>query len=189
MKKYSKDYDDMYYPTKDYMLEDEYQMYMPKGMKSPYDEYEMDEYYEKDKKYMKKLYPELSRRIQYVVEEECDKIDYDGSWMYDEYPSKDAIEELVAKIYVIIEKDIDMPKFKQEVHSEETDVETQQYYYGGYPWLWDNVQVLFLNELFDRRRRRYPRRYRYYSPYRPYRPRRYLPYKSYVPYSYRYYYY
>ena len=44
---------------------------------------EMD--YEKDKDRMKELYPKEARKIQQIVEEECDKMEYDGSLMFDHH--------------------------------------------------------------------------------------------------------
>ncbi len=152
------------------------------------DEYMNDEYFESDRNYMKSLYPETSKRIQKLVDDECDKMEYDGSMMYEEYPSKETIEKIVDKIYMIMEKD-NNPAFMQEIQAQENDLQSQQYLIpAGGGWLRDSIQVLLLNELFGRRRRRFPRRYRYFRPpFRRYRSRRYWPYSSYVPYRYRYY--
>ncbi len=42
--------------------------------------------YEKDMDRMKELYPRDVSRIMDVIEDECDKMEYEGSLMFDEYP-------------------------------------------------------------------------------------------------------
>ena len=41
-----------------------------------------------DAEYLKSLYPDLPRRILPYVEEECDRMEYENSMMYDQYPDK-----------------------------------------------------------------------------------------------------
>lgn len=43
---------------------------------------------EMDRVYLKNLYPDTTRRIQRIIEDECDKMEYNGSLMFDEYPDK-----------------------------------------------------------------------------------------------------
>lgn len=40
----------------------------------------------RDLEYMKSLYPETAKRLAPYVEEECDRLMYEGSMIYDEYP-------------------------------------------------------------------------------------------------------
>ena len=47
---------------------------------------------EKEFEMMKSHYPETAKRIQEKVEEECQLLDYEGSWLYDEYPEMAAQE-------------------------------------------------------------------------------------------------
>ncbi len=53
------------------------------------------DYYYANKEY---LYPREVLDIQKVVEEFCDRMEYDGSIMYDEYPDKTSIERISEKI-------------------------------------------------------------------------------------------
>ncbi|MDD7403094.1 MAG: hypothetical protein SO170_07000 [Butyribacter sp.] len=46
----------------------------------------------------KYLYPAEVLEIQGFVEEACDRMEYDGSLMYDEYPDKVSIERMARKI-------------------------------------------------------------------------------------------
>ena len=41
-----------------------------------------------DFEYMKSLYPDAPKRILPYIEEECDRMEYENSMVYDEYPDK-----------------------------------------------------------------------------------------------------
>ena len=55
--------------------------------------------YEKDMDRMRELYPREVKRILDAVEEECDKMEYEGSLMFDEYPDRFMLEQIVERIY------------------------------------------------------------------------------------------
>lgn len=55
--------------------------------------------YEKDMERMKELYPREVRQILEYVEDECDRMEYEGSLMFDEYPDRLMLEMLVNKIF------------------------------------------------------------------------------------------
>lgn len=169
-------------PCKGYMPTNE-SKHEPKNIQEPMEEYEEYDHDEIDREYMKSMYPDLCKRIQQLVEDECDQLEYEGSWMYDEHPDKKEIEKIVARIYIVVEQDQGIPKIIQEVETKENDIDAQQVIVPGRNnWLWDNSQVQFVNEMFNRRRHRYPRRYNYfYQPY--YYPYQYYPYQ-YYPYQY-----
>lgn len=42
----------------------------------------------RDFEYLKSLYPDVPKRILPYVEEECDRMEYENSMMYDEFPDK-----------------------------------------------------------------------------------------------------
>ena len=50
--------------------------------------------YEKDMDRMKELYPKEVGRIAECVEDECDRMEYEGSLMFDEYPDKVMFERI-----------------------------------------------------------------------------------------------
>ena len=54
--------------------------------------------YEKDMDRMKELYPKEVGRIVECVEDECDRMEYEGSLMFDEYPDRLMIEMVVDRI-------------------------------------------------------------------------------------------
>ena len=49
--------------------------------------------YEKDMERMKELYPKEVKTILSYVEDECDKMEYEGSLMFDEYPDRLMLEQ------------------------------------------------------------------------------------------------
>lgn len=59
---------------------------------------------ERDLQYLQQMYPADAKRMQKKVEEELDKLEYEGSMMYDEYPDRvsmllicDRIEKALAR--------------------------------------------------------------------------------------------
>ena len=54
--------------------------------------------YEKDMERMKELYPREVKRVLEYVEEECDKMEYEGSLMFDEYPDRFMLEQIIDRI-------------------------------------------------------------------------------------------
>lgn len=55
--------------------------------------------YEKDIERMKELYPRNVKKVLEMVEDECDKMEYEGSLMFDEYPDRMMLDKLVDQIY------------------------------------------------------------------------------------------
>ena len=55
--------------------------------------------YERDMQKLKDLYPKEVKSIQVLVEDECDKMEYEGSLMFDEYPDKLMLRQIVNRIY------------------------------------------------------------------------------------------
>ena len=113
--------------------------------------YDNSEDLDRDVDYFRQLYPNTVRSIQSAVDDECDKLEYDGSFMFDEYPDKVTLERIVDRIYERMQELEEMPQ-----------VEANSLYYG-YPrrrpnYLHDIVTILLLNELFNRRRRYRSRR-------------------------------
>lgn len=85
-----------------------------------------------DNKY---LYPPEIRDIQMAIEEFCDKMEYDGSMMYDECPDKVTVEKIVKKM---------CKKDGFNKCCEESDKK----------WFIALVQVMLCNEMAYRRNRR-----------------------------------
>lgn len=125
-----------------------------------------DEQYNKDCMYMYSLYPEMSREILGYVKEICDREEYEGSPMFDEYPDKLRVQKMVDDIYgmaaylenmyrPIMEED-------EEIHAQEHCVSCR----GQDNWLRNLVTALLINEMHQRRRRYFKRKKAVRPPYR-----------------------
>ena len=51
-----------------------------------------------DYNYLKYLYPKSAREIGYLVEDYADRLEYDGSVMFDQYPDQVTLRSIVADI-------------------------------------------------------------------------------------------
>jgi len=100
--------------------------YMVYPMPLKYDDERMNR---RDYDYMKSLYPDTARRLLPFVEEECDRLEYEGSMMYDEYPDRLRLSLMCRRIY-------DRAKEQEENPGE---------------WLYDLIQVMAYQELCQRR--------------------------------------
>lgn len=90
---------------------------------------------ERDIEYMKSLYPDMAKRLLPYVEEECDRMEYQNSMMYDEYPDKLQLRMMCRRVYDNVKKN--------ELFADEKG-ETEE--------LKDLLEVLVYEELMRRRR-------------------------------------
>lgn len=100
--------------------------YMTYPMPLIYDDERMNR---RDYDYMKSVYPDTAKRLIPFVEEECDRMEYDGSMMYDEYPDKLKLRLMCGRIY-------DRAKDGEESPGK---------------WLRDMIEVMAYQELLRRR--------------------------------------
>ncbi len=112
----------------DYRQEDFYRMTNSSSQKMPfYMTYPMQNVfleeaeYERDMNRLKNLYPEEVRAIQALVDEECDKMEYEGSLMFDEEPDRLMLRQICNRIMQRMEEN-------QEFRAmEKVDFEAEQY--------------------------------------------------------------
>lgn len=90
---------------------------------------------ERDIEYMKSLYPDMAKRLLPYVEEECDRMEYQNSMMYDEYPDKLQLRMMCRRVHDNVKKN--------ELFADEKG-ETEE--------LKDLLEVLVYEELMRRRR-------------------------------------
>lgn len=82
-----KDYRD--FSQRDYLFQMQQMRQMPFPLMYPYPDLYMSEMEtDRDLQYLQQMYPADAKRMQKRVEEECDKLEYEGSMMYDEYPDR-----------------------------------------------------------------------------------------------------
>lgn len=109
--------------------------------------YDNAEDFDKDISYMKTLYPVSLKSVLKEVNKVCDKLDYHGSFMYDEYPDKVTLERIIDDIY-----DTTNPRLTdQEVRATRLHDKAPQP--NPKEQLKSIIKILLLNEMLDRRRK------------------------------------
>ncbi|MGB8454838.1 MAG: hypothetical protein WCD89_21230 [Anaerocolumna sp.] len=125
---------------------------------------------DKDWDYMKQMYPVIAKKLLGEIEDECDKLEYDGSCMFDEYPDKVYLGRIVDRVYnkysymeddMVNSESINQTKLNnaklganQYDYDYRDDYRDRRDYSGRRPrWLRDLVEVLLFNEILNRRRR------------------------------------
>lgn len=93
----------------------------------------------RDLEYLQQLYPLEVRRYQRRVAQLLDRMDYEGSMIYDEYPDRFSLERLAKSIVTVLQRE------EQEAGVENPTPPEK--------WLWlqDLIQVLLYNEVYKRR--------------------------------------
>lgn len=101
----------------------------------------------KDMEYLKEMYPKTTNQIQQIVDEECDRQEFEGSMIYDQYPDKLGVLRIVNRVY-------DRMKMDWENGEGDRDDDDNSR-------LKDLIHIMLLNEMYRRRAKRRKRR-RYY---------------------------
>lgn len=107
--------------------------------------YPMPMYYQeedsiiRDLEYLQQMYPAQAKRYQKIISSILDKLDYEGSMIYDEYPDKWQIYKLSRDI-------LDRIKREEEKNGTQ-DGDTLE----KWEWLGDMVQILLFYEIYKRR--------------------------------------
>ena len=94
---------------------------------------------DRDLQVMKSFYSETAAQVQELVEQECDRMEYEGSMMYDRYPDRVMLEMLCRKIY-------------RELNPDHIDEEGRLQVEERYFHL---IQVMLMQEMYRRRCRHY----------------------------------
>lgn len=93
----------------------------------------------RDLEYLQQTYPTEVKRYQRKVAEVLDKMDYEGSMIYDEYPDRYTLQRFAKTVTQIIKQEAQGSKDAEMVPPEKWE------------WLEDMIQVLVCNEVYKRR--------------------------------------
>lgn len=109
---------------------------------------------EQDLRMLQSMYPKAARAMLPYVEEECDKMEYEGSPMYDEYPDSTTVRSVQERIYEQVKDQFAVPEDEMP-----DDIFSMQYRGPGRDprgknWLDDLARVVLLQEMHHRRCRR-----------------------------------
>lgn len=105
--------------------------YMAYPMPLLYDDNKIEK---RDFEYMKSLYPETSKKVLPYVEEECERMEYEGSVIYDEYPDQLQLRLMCNRIYDRVKDMEESPEGNRQEN-----------------WLKELIQIMLFYELFKRR--------------------------------------
>ena len=93
----------------------------------------------RDMEYLQQAYPGEVKRYQRRVAEILDKMDYEGSMIYDEYPDVGSLRRMVDGIIKVLQnEDEKLPEAEREPAQK-------------WDWMRDLIQVLLCNEIYKRR--------------------------------------
>ncbi len=101
--------------------------------------------FQRDCNYMKSTYPNMAKRIIPYIEEECDRIEYSGSMIFDEYPDQLQIYLMCRRIMerFINEEAVEKNGGKYSVKRIQGEVQDN--------WLHDFIWILTWQEILRRR--------------------------------------
>ena len=126
---------------------------LPYYMAYPMDlkEYGEEKRDRRDVEYMKSMYPMSAKKILPYVEEECDRMEYEGRMIYDEYPDRLLLYLMAGRIYDRMKegekKEIAMEIEKEQVETQELKRKKKD----REETLMDLVQILLYQEIVQRR--------------------------------------
>ena len=131
--------------------------FMDQTMQMPWVKEYIEDYdakrYKDDRMYLKSMYPPMSQEILGYVTEECDKLEYEGSFMFDEYPDRRALLDLADRIK---SRAGYMEKMFRPVLEEDENMEYDGSCVscrGTQSWLDNLIWVILSGEIHYRRRR------------------------------------
>lgn len=100
----------------------------------------------RDLEYLQQMYPVEAKKYQKKVSDVLDRLDYDGSMIYDEYPDK-------WQMYRLTQNIVDMIK-QEEMQNRDTENTVNVISDEKWEWLTDLIQILLFYEIFRRRHMR-----------------------------------
>ena len=108
--------------------------YMTYPIKYPYNQ---ENKAERDIEYLREMYPAEAKKLLVRIAEILDRMDYEESMIYDEYPDRWQLYRLAESIVMIL---------KNEALDKGEEIKQEKW-----EWISDMVQVLLFDEIFNRR--------------------------------------
>lgn len=100
--------------------------------------YQEEDKVQRDLEYLQQMYPTEAKRYQRIIASMLDKIDYDGSMIYDEYPDRMRLYSLTQDI---------VNQIKREESTEEPKDDSPD----RWERISDLIQILLFYEIYKRR--------------------------------------
>lgn len=99
----------------------------------------------RDLEYLQQMYPAEAKRYQKLIAEILDRLDYEGSMIYDEYPDRWQLYKLSMDILERLKREEQMTNENGE-NSESMNTSDEKW-----EWVGDMVQILLFYEIYKRR--------------------------------------
>ncbi len=100
--------------------------------------YQEEDKVQRDLEYLQQMYPAEAKRYQRIIASMLDKIDYDGSMIYDEYPDR-------MRMYALTQDIVDQIK-REDMKTDMTNDSPDRWNHIS-----DLVQILLFYEIYKRR--------------------------------------
>lgn len=97
----------------------------------------------RDLEYLQQMYPTEAKKYQKIIASILDKLDYEGSMIYDEYPDRWQLYKLSMDILERIKREEGKEKGENE---ENRDASNEKW-----EWIGDMIQILLFYEIYKRR--------------------------------------
>lgn len=125
-------------------------------------EYDDERKERQDVEYMKSMYPDEVKRILPFVEDECDRMEYEGSMIYDEYPDMLSVRMMCSRVCNRI-KEIGLEDMEEtEPLDDSMEAQQRNRRRGRDQNIREIVEVLLLHELMRRRTEHRRKRRQFY---------------------------
>ena len=112
-----------------------------------------------DMEYLQQMYPTYARKYQSTINSFVDRMDYDGSFIYDQYPDKMSIGRMVTGVMAVIKANEEKENAGAEDDDRSRDVSEKTLtehapWKEKEPWIRELVTVLMYYEILTRRKRK-----------------------------------
>ena len=103
------------------------------------------------------MYPDAAKLLLPLIEEACDRMEYEGSPMFDAYPDQTTVWQIQERIKEQAEPQIPQQAEQEPRQEQEPEAVFSMQYQGrrrgrpGQDWLGDMIRVMLLQEMHHRR--------------------------------------
>lgn len=105
-----------------------------------------------DFEYMKSMYPDAAKKLLPYIEDECDRMEFEGSVIYDEFPDRLQLTLMGRRLLEKAKKDKVLSELERGSEGKKEKDSN---------WIRDLIQVMLYQEIYKRRcdHRKYQRKY------------------------------
>ncbi len=106
---------------------------------------------ERELRKLQSMYPDTAKLLLPFVEEECDKMEYEGSPMFDEYPDRSTVYRIEGHIFEQVKDQFPEEEIQKPEEVLAMQLPGSRVGVPGRSWARDLARVLLLNEMHHRR--------------------------------------